>query len=200
MGYLEALEDGIEFVQQKNGWYYLIPCELCGVKIKGWQYGRKRTYLCKYCRDAINKKEKILLDHIAGIETPAEKRFCKAVENIEKQVKHFEKYEKAIKMAKGRAEKYASIPEAMVAIELLKNKHRVIPQQRVGKYRVDFVLPDEKKAIEVDGELYHRNKRNDGREGIIQLTLGLDWKIIHIPAELIAKDIRKLEKAINITK
>lgn len=93
---------------------------------------------------------------------------------------------------------YGSIPEAMVAIELLRLGYRIIPQQKVKKYKVDFAIPKEKIVIEVDGYVYHKDSYKGDREAIIQLALGLDWKIIHIPAELIAEDITKLKSAIGI--
>ena len=51
--------------------------------------------------------------------------------------------------------------------------------------------------IEVDGSVYHKDSYKGDREAIIQLALGLDWKIIHIPAEYIAKDIQKVEQIIK---
>lgn len=199
--YLNALADGIECRRNERGHsYYSIPCETCGKEIRSTRYIRSVTYLCPYCKKVAKVKQKIALEQISGIETPCDKRFARAVEKIEKQVNDFPKYQKAIELAKTRAENYGSIPEAMVAIELLKNGHRVIPQQKVGKYRIDFVLPQHKIAIEVDGELYHRNNRNPEREGTLQLSLGLDWKIAHIPSELIAKDIKKLERIIRSLK
>lgn len=197
MGYRDALEDGIELY----GNQYKIPCEICGRKLIRTQYSRKRTYICDYCKGLIKKKEKILLSEtLAQVETKAEKRFNKAIERIEKQVKNFHEYESAIRVAKTKAELYGSIPEAMVAIQLLKLKYKIIPQQKIGKYRVDFVIPDEKIVIEVDGSLYHKNIYKTDREAFIQMSLGLQWRIIHIPAELIEKNITKLQEAIDIYK
>ncbi len=51
--------------------------------------------------------------------------------------------------------------------------------------------------IEVDGQLFHKNIYKSDREAEIQLKIGLDWKIVHIPAELISKDIQKLNKVIQ---
>lgn len=200
MSYIEAMQDGIQLGTGVLSRQYMIPCEICGEKIARTQYSRKRNYICKYCNGAIKKKEEILLNHLDGAETIAEKRINKALDNIAKQVENITEYEKAFKLAMTRAEKYGSVPEAMVAIELLKNNYKIIPQQKVGKYRVDFALPDIKTVIEVDGDIFHRNNRNGDREGTIQLSLGLDWKIVHIPAELISKDIRKLDKLIEKAK
>lgn len=199
--YREAVEDGIAQTKEKYGFIYLIPCEVCGEIIKNRHYSRIRNYICSCCRSKVLKKEKMLLDHLEGIidgSTTHTKRFEKAVANIKQQVVNFKSYEKAIELAKKRTEMYGSVPEAMVAIELLKNKHRIIPQQKIAKYRVDFALPDLKKIIEIDGEIYHRNIYKTDREAIIQLSLGFEWGIIHIPAELIAKDIRKLQRIINM--
>lgn len=88
----------------------------------------------------------------------------------------------------------------MVAIELVRLGHRVIPQQKIGKYRVDFLLKDVKMVIEVDGDLYHKDQFKGDREATIQFSLGMDWKIVHVPAELISKDIRKLKKIIETFK
>jgi very-short-patch-repair endonuclease len=200
---LYAIRDGIKIEEGKARGgltvnIYCIPCEKCGGIIKKQVYNGEKIYLCEYCKKQIvNKKkalEKSLLDDVV---TKKEQAFKKAVERIKLQVNNFSDYEKAISLAKRRTEFYGSIPEAMVAIELVRLGHQVIPQQKIGRYKVDFVLKDKKMVIEVDGGLYHKNIHNDDREAVIQLSLGFDWKIIHVPAELIAKDIQKLKIVID---
>ncbi len=199
MGYADALEDGITVDGNGGRCFYYIPCEICGRKIRRTQYSRKRIYVCDYCKGLIKKKEQACIPkELEDVETKKEKQFNHAVEKIKDQVKSFEEYGNAIKIARTRAELYGSIPEAMVAIELLKLKYKIIPQQKIKNYKVDFAIPSQKIVIEVDGEIYHRDKYKGDREAIIQLSLGLDWKIIHIPAELIANDITKLKDAISI--
>lgn len=194
MGYCEAIEDGIKHLRDSGGWYYYsIPCELCGKEVRNGQYSRTRRYLCDYCKKMVTKKEKIAAELLNGVETTREQRFDKAIVNIRNQVKDISEYDNAIRIAKTRAERYGSVPEAMVAIELLKQGYKIIPQQSVGKYRVDFAIPSLKLVIEVDGALYHKPTSKSKREGAIQIMLGFDWKIAHVPAELIAKDIKKLE-------
>ena len=188
----EELEKfGIERIHSRC---YMIPCEICGKKVRRTQFSFKRRYICDYCNGTIKKKEKI---QIPSTKTKNEIRFDKAVEEIEKQVKSIEEYENAIRIAKTRCERYGSIPEAMVAIELLKLKHKIVPQQKIGKYKVDFVVTDIKTVIEVDGETYHR-KINWDREATIQTSLGFDWKVKHIPSELIRKNINKLKEIIEL--
>lgn len=210
MSKLEAKYDGIESYYdanigmrgRKGAEVYKIPCEKCGFIIHKTQYNRKRTYLCDYCKCLIKEKEKALfseeLNKLEGVKTNKEKSFDKAINNIRKQVKDFTKYEKPIRIAQTRCQKYGSIPEAMVAIELLKLGYSIVPQQVVTKYKVDFAIPSKKLVIEVDGKLFHKDVYSGDREAIIQLALGLDWKILHIPAELIAENITKLKSILDM--
>ena len=118
-------------------------------------------------------------------------------EKVKKQVKNFDKYDKAVRVARTRAYQYASIPEAMLAIELLKNKLKIIPQQKIGKYKADFVIPSMKFVVEVDGELYHSDLGKEAeRDFYINRTLGFDWKVVHIPARYILEDVTKVTKYI----
>ena len=187
----ELLEFGVERIDERC---FKIPCEICGRKIRRTQFSPKRNYICDYCKGLIKEKRKV---KIPNAETKCERRFKNAVEEIKNQVKNFDDYERAIKLAKTRCKLYGSIPEAMVCIELLRLNHKVIPQQKIGKYKVDFVVKDLKTVIEVDGEIYHR-KINSDREAMIQVSLGMEWKIKHVPAELIRKDIQKLNKVLEL--
>lgn len=174
---------------------YEIPCQSCGEIVFSSQFSRNKNYLCDHCKHLIKEKEKISID-TGG--TKSQIRFDKAVKKIQKQVDDFQIYEKAIKIAESRIDKYGSIPEVMVAIELIKNKHLIIPQQKIGRYKVDFALPKEKLVIEVDGKIYHRNIEEEAeRDFSIKLSLGTGWKVIHIPAEKIEKNIEKLDLIIN---
>ena len=201
----EAILDGIKVEYDKNypcrggcgGYVYYIPCQICGRILKRNVYSRTLNYSCNYCKKTIKKKAKIQKE-LLEVETPKERQFNKAVSNILNQVKNPVEYERAIKLAKTRCELYGSIPETMVCIELLKLGYNVIPQQKINKYRVDFAIPDNKLIIEVDGSIYHKDVYKGDREAIIQLSLGLDWKIIHIPAEKIAKNITKVKNIINV--
>lgn len=191
--------DGIKIFLLNGRLAYEIPCEVCGRKFIRRQNRCTKNRLCDYCKKMLNKKKaEAISQELLAVETKAERRFNKAVERIKKQVKNFEEYQKPIEIAKTRVERYASIPEAMVAIELVRLKYGIIPQQEVGRYKVDFAIPKHKLVVEVDGELFHRKDKNKEREAIIQFALGLEWKIIHIPAELISNDIVKLKDIMDM--
>ena len=197
---MNAKLDGIRTSRDWNGHIiYHVPCVSCGEEVERKAYRGKVNNLCDYCKHAVKRKiEHAKYTDILQEQSKAEIRFEKAVAEIKSQVRKFKEYEKPIEIARKRLEKYGSIPEAMVAIELIRLKYSIIPQQKVGKYRVDFAIPKEKYIVEVDGSIYHQKMTS--REAEIQLMFGLDWKIIHVPAERIRGNIRKLEKVIQIYK
>ena len=195
MSIIHAREDGIEIVSKNFREIYYIPCEICGKKIMRTQYSRKRTYLCDYCKGVIKEKEKPTIPD--GV-TKHEIRYDKALEKIKKSVRNFESYERAIRIAKTRCERYGSIPEAMAAIELIKNKYKIIPQKKIGKFKADFVIPDIKVVLEIDGKIYHNDLSKEGyRDFYIKTKLGDGWRIIHYPSDRIEQDITKLTKYIE---
>ena len=192
-----AKKDGIEVVRHYGLATYLVPCKRCGKIVRRRTYNPKRKNLCEYCELVYERKCEAIEQEIWDlIKTPKEQTFDKAVAKLYKQVKNFDSYKEAIEIAKKRTERYDSIPEVLVAIELIKLGYSIIPQQRVGRYRVDFAIPAEKLIIEVDGGLYPPNGPKAGRDGDIQLSLGLDWKILHIPADWISNHIKMLKKVI----
>ena len=83
-------------------------------------------------------------------------------------------------------------------INLAALEYKIIPQQQIKRFRVDFAIPKEKLIIEVDGAVYHKNIYSNSREAEIQYKLGMDWKIIHIPAEMIENDITKVKDIIDV--
>lgn len=179
---------------------YHIPCAKCGRIVDRRVYNGDKAYYCDVCKNNLVKKEKALEHELLDmVLSKGEQRFLRAKEKLLKQVKNPDAYANAIRIANTRADYYGSIPEAMVAIELVKLGYSIIPQQKVGRYTVDFAIPKEKIVVEVDGGLYHRDLDPD-RDNYIKLCLGLDWEIIHVPAEWISKDIRRVSKVMQAVK
>lgn len=172
---------------------YHITCDACGNEYTKRIYKSSVEHLCDRCRYMRNRKikEKTKAD-LEGFQTKNEIKFEKAIIEMKNQVEWNPKYERCAGIAKKRVEYYGSIPEMMVAIQLLYLGYSITPQQQIGKYRVDFLIGSIKTVIEIDGQIFH-GKQTPNREATIQLSLGLDWQILHIPAELIRKDILKLE-------
>ena len=214
MSMLEAQADGIRCYREplpyntsRTHIVYELSCANCKAPIIAYNYSRNKIYICEICRKRIKEKKRIAqyID-VPDVPTKHEKRFAAACDELKSKTgARYAEYKRAIEIAKTRCEKYDSIPEAMVAIELIRNGYQIIPQQSIGRLKVDFAIPKQKLIIEVDGSAFHKDKRKSlSRDGEIQFALGLDWVIIHIPAEYIRDDIRKLNdyilKAVKISK
>ena len=205
MGKKQADMDGVKYGYEMYGVHevlvYYVPCSKCGTITKKRSYGRNFEYIYDNCKEKtriIRKKRNAFVDQLYDtITTKEERRFDKAVDAISSQVRIFATYEQDVEIARRAQFKYGSVPEAMAAIELIHLGYSIIPQQKVGKYRVDFYIPKEKIVIEVDGEVYHHDTFKGDREATIQFSLGLDVKIIHIPAETIRRNVLIIDKVMR---
>lgn len=205
MGYIEAKEDGVRIVKGKNTKRYTIyfpKCHICKNEIKSMRYDRDVLYTCKEC-----KLKQYLADKEFKTEYSKEvkeKKFNNAVKRIEKNVgKNIKKYDKAIEIIHKNLYKdhwFDSTEEIMVAIELIKNNIKTRHQVKVGIYRVDFILEDEKIILEIDGKLFHTDKtkpKEQIRDNILLMKFGLDWEVIRITDDYINENIKRLVPAIR---
>lgn len=88
----------------------------------------------------------------------------------------------------------------MVTLELLRRNVKVYHQVKVFSYSVDFILPDYKVALEIDGPLHQmssRKKEEEIRDEIIVQALGEGYEVIRISTENINLNVTKLMKAID---
>lgn len=200
MGYDEAKKDGVKCVwnPETRVTHYYPRCTICGQEMFSYNYKSGLQYICKDC-----KEKQYLTDKRKKAEESKEikdRKFEHALKRIEKAVgsKKFLKYEAAIAAIKKKLYKdgwFDSTEEIMVAIELVKNNIRARHQVKMGGYRVDFLLPDQKVVLEVDGTLFHTDKtkeRERVRDNSIVLALGAEWEVIRITDECINEDISKL--------
>lgn len=205
MGYKEALEDGIRISKSGGGdnWYYP-KCSDCGTEVSSWGYRREIKYLCKECKtsNALSDKKTKAED---GKEIK-ERKFYNAFDRVSKvaKPKDGEKYVIAADVIYKNLHKpnwFDSTEEIMVAIELIKNGLKAKHQVKFGeRYKADFVLPDLKVVLEVDGVCYHTERtraKEDLRDSLILASLGPEWEVIRITDELINKNVTKLVPAIK---
>jgi very-short-patch-repair endonuclease len=206
MGYKEAKEDNIKTIineHSKNTQYYP-RCACCGKEVMSLNYIKGYKYLCKACKlnNYLSDKE----NRTENNKEIKEAKLKKAIERISKHTYNIEKYKKSIQTIEKYLHRdgwFDSTEEIMVAIELCKNKIKFNHQVKFGRYRVDFLLPDEKVILEVDGTMFHTAKTREKeqiRDNLIVLNLGAEWEIIRITDEDINKNITKLAKAIHKVK
>lgn len=189
----------------------IVRCWQCGEFItkdvselaKGSSKGR---LFCPECKNLFEKtredtkQEYIRLKTLVTLE--------RAMRIIEKQARlnvntddYFEPFEVVSEFLKKDSTKFESAHEIVACMELLRNEVHVKAQQSVGRKRIDFILPDLKVALEIDGGLHKFQIGKDSQRDIYVLNeLNKNekgWEIVRIPTSMIEKDITKLMPAIK---
>lgn len=205
MGYIEAKEDGIRMNRGKSTTSltaYYPKCHICNQEVLSYSYKRGIKYTCNDCKIKQHMSDKEN-KNIINKETK-DRKLENAIKRINKQVgTKISEYEKSIDIIKKNLYKdkwFDSTEEIMVALELIRRKIKVRHQVKMGIYRLDFVLPDEKIVLEVDGTVFHTEKtkeKEDVRDNIIILSLGPTWEVVRITDDLINQNIRRLLPAIR---
>lgn len=193
MGYYEAIEDGIHM----EGDAYFPPCHICGASVFSMNYRRNLKYTCPECRQYLAEARMGQNEM-----SKKSKRLAEAVKRIGK-ITDITKYDKAIEIVTNKLNTpgwFQSTEEIMVALELVKRKIVVHHQVKVYSYSVDFVLPDYKVALEIDGSMHQmssRKKMEAMRDEVIVDNLGRDYELIRISTENINLNVTKIMKAID---
>lgn len=156
-----------------------------------------------YCEECFEKhNRKITEDNQEWLRLKRTRQFENAIDKLERQSIDFTEYEEAIKTVEeyniNHPDKFDSASEIIAAIILIHNHVHIKPQYKVDKYQVDFLLPEEKVVLEIDGVAHKLKTAKDAiRDDVIRYTLGKEWQVIRIPAEELNKNAKKLLKAID---
>lgn len=115
--------------------------------------------------------------------------------------KYFDSAEIVHDMAIENPNKFGSSYEMIAAIILAGNGIRCQMQKRVGKRRVDILLPDLKVALEIDGQMHEfKVKKDSAREVEILNTLNENdrgWEMVRIPTKYIDANPEMIPKAVK---
>lgn len=196
MSYQEAVEDMIPQERHNGNTWYYPPCRICGSPVSSWNYIRGANYTCSECK-------RLLLEH--HLQEQDEDKKLKKYRNAVKRISRaapIEKYEKAMQIVEKNLHRpgwFQSTEEIMVAIELIRRGYKINHQVQIFEFRVDFVIPELKVVLEIDGRLFHSGKRQEEalRDELIENKMGVGWHVIRIDTENINKDITKLLPAIK---
>jgi very-short-patch-repair endonuclease len=200
---LDAIKDGIRTENPKRAGEltrYYPKCCVCGKEMLVFNYKHGMKYTCKECRLKAKLRDrdtKINEDYDLK-----ERKFNNAVTRIKGMTAYTQDYERAAGIVHKKLHRplwFQSTEEIMVAIELVKNKIKARHQVQFGKYRADFVLPEESVVLEVDGAPFHNNFTRDKenlRDNLIEIALGSEWEVIRIGDSLINKNIKGLIPAL----
>lgn len=202
MGYKEAIEDNIKIKRGKYDNFYFPKCHICGSEVVSLTYNRTQKYTCKACKTLglLSDKNRQVIDNYDA----KERKFDNAVNRIKKQYTRLPKsYQRAFGVIHSKLHRrgwFDSTEEIMVAIELVCKGIKARHQVKMGRYRVDFLLPELKVVLEVDGHLFHNGNTSEKekvRDNLIIANLGSEWEVIRISDTLINKNIKMLVKSIK---
>lgn len=128
--------------------------------------------------------------------------FIRACNLLEKQGINMYEYKDAITVVeehiKNHPDKFDSSYEVVAAIILVYNHVLAKMQYKIGKYQVDFLLPEMCTVLEIDGERHRHKKEHDSkRDQYIKKCLGGGWQIVRIKTDYLDKNADKLIEAID---
>lgn len=187
-------------------------CYICGKQATetrphfngySWVTPKMSKYRRCYCKECLKvEEEKTAEEHKLYVKLKKREMFRKAVKLLEDQHTDMYDYKESIEVVKdfleGNPDKFDSSYEVLTAIILVHNRIYAKMQYKVGKYQVDFLLPDKFTVLEIDGERHKHKKEYDSvRDQEIKKLLGSQWEIIRIPTDRLDTDAKKIPKAID---
>lgn len=191
------------FIQVSGGLgneMYRTTCHVCGGPVYTWVKRQTIKFKCKECREREREAKKERNSPLRMME--AERRLDIAIEYLESKG-ILQDYSKALDIISDylyRPGWFQSSNEILVALELIRQGLKVRHQVKYGRWKVDFVIPEWKVILEVDGVLYHKGERKEKdkiRDAAIIAHLGPEWEIIRISEDMLKKNIQKLVPAIK---
>lgn len=189
-----------------------MKCWVCGkpatttrptLKKGYWETPEVSEYVRCYCEECL--KEVVNTENREReLYVKLKKRgmFIRACKRLENQDTNMYEYKEAIEVVQefveNNPDKFDSSYEVLAAIVLVHNRIHCKMQYKVGKYQVDFLLPDQLIVLEIDGERHRRRKDYDSaRDRFIKKELGPHWEVIRIRTENLDKDAKKIPEAIE---
>lgn len=156
-----------------------------------------------YCADCLNAyRERRAKEKAEYVRLKKELMFERAIRVLEKQNIDIYQFREAafavLGFARENPNKFSSAYEMIAAMVLINNRIKVKTQFKVAEYRVDFLLPELKVALEIDGGMHEYKLYKDNERDIkIRSVLGNEWEIVRIKAEYIEENAKRLVDAIK---
>ncbi len=185
---------------------YETPCSVCGKPVKTWTKRRDVVFKCQECREQEKEATTVLTRKINTL--TLERRLESAKQTIYKQYKNtgeavylqYEKAFEAIKKNLHRPRWFQSVNEVLAAAELIRSGTKARHQVKMGKWYVDFLLPELHAVLEIDGGYHNDVKRKEKdqiKDAAIIAHLGPQWEVVRIKDSLLKENIKQLVPAIT---
>jgi very-short-patch-repair endonuclease len=176
------------------------PCWNCGIPIATIINKPHARLFCPECKEEYESTKENNLKKYIKLKT--EIMFERALRMLEKQFVNMYNYIDAAEVVRNFAlehpERFGSSHEMVAAMELIRQEIKIKTQHKILNHRVDFLLPDLKVILEIDGYMHQHRKIKDSKRDIkIRNELGHDWEIVRIPTKYIEQNITALLEAIK---
>ena len=198
---MKCWECGKEATTTRQAFFRDCYYELTG----SWQRGevkpsKYRRCYCDECLKRVTEQEQQELAEY--IRLKKRRMFLKACELLENQHTDMYEYREAIDAVEEHItkhpDKYDSSYEVLTAIVLIHERIYTKMQQKIGRYQVDFVLPDLLVVLEIDGDRHkHRKSYDNKRDQYVKSQLGPHWEVVRINTEYLDQNAKALPKAIH---
>ena len=155
----------------------------CIICEKEFESGKTNVYACDECKRKIKLIKK--LEMVDKSQKELEKRRGK-IKSYKPKIDMSE-YAKRVKdRVIDGVDSFSSVPEVVVAVQMQRIGLKYQTQKDIAGKKVDFVIPEIKIILEIDGELYHTDENKSFlRDRQIMACVGEDWEIVHINVEKI---------------
>ena len=149
-------------------------CCICGREIRKRTGNENDIILCSLCKSKGSKAKHENMINSATRRYAKQKCLFsdKELDDLKKKVISKESYRK----------QYGSKDEIVFALALAYDVIEFEIQKEICGHKVDFHIPQFNIAVEIDGELYHRNKNKDLEiDNSIKDYMGKDYEVLRIP-------------------
>lgn len=159
-----------------------------------------------YCEECFKKeREKLSIRKRQYIVLKKQLMFERAIRSLERQNVAIYHYKDLIQDFEAFVEEdpdlFDSSEEMLAMLILADNGIKVKPQFKIGRYRVDFLIPSMKVVLEIDGDRHGaRAYEDNNRDILLRSVLGEDWEVVRIGTEFIDANAEKIVDAIKAVK
>lgn len=166
-------------------------CLICGEEFES---GKTNAYSCDIGESKIRLIKK--MEMVDKAQRELEKRTGRM--KSFKPKRDMSRYAKPVKeRVMNGIDNFSSMPEAVAAIQMERIGLKYETQKDIAGKKADFVMPEIKIILEIDGELYHTDEdKSFLRDRQIMAAVGEEWEIVHINAESVPRYTWNLKEAL----
>lgn len=175
-------------------------CWGCGKPIQVEDYEPQKRVYCESCEKKHREEHKKLVFDYARLKVQV--MLERALRVMETARCYMHEYvdiaPKLQQEALEHLERFQSADEFIAALILTSNGYEYEMQKPIGRYKIDFFIPELYVCLEIDGEMHELKLDVDSnRDVAIRQALGEKWEVIRIPTKYLEQNPEALPDAIE---